>query len=133
MSSALQTTRYKSFDVAFQLSAGREWGNGSGRSGLSELQITANWPPRTLWWETLTSLLNDRQLDRQTPLPSARVGHRNWTFFGSHESGETAAGVANVILPASGCGIEPFAWLRHVLWRVCRQTPATLNELLRHS
>jgi hypothetical protein len=61
------------------------------------------------------------------------VGHRNWAFFGSHESDETAASVANLILHASGCGIEPFAWLRHVLWRVCRHAPATLNELLRHS
>ena len=59
------------------------------------------------------------------------VGRRNWTFAGSDTGGERAAAVYSLIEMAKLHGLNPEAYLRHVLERIASHPVNRVHELLR--
>jgi transposase len=49
----------------------------------------------------------------------AAIGRKNWIFFGSDAGGHRAAVIYSLVASCRLCGIDPFAYLRDVIARVC--------------
>jgi transposase len=58
------------------------------------------------------------------------LGRRNWTFAGSDTRGERAAAIYRLIETAKLHGLDPEAYLRHVLERIASHPLNRVNELL---
>lgn len=52
-------------------------------------------------------------------LRMAAVGRKNWMFFGSDAGGHRAAVIYSLVASCRLCGIDPFAYLRDVIGRIC--------------
>jgi transposase len=74
-------------------------------------------------WEALTRFLGDGDLEidngaTERANRDIALGRGNWTFFGSDTGGKTAAVLRSFVASCKRCGVEPFAWFRHVLSRI---------------
>ena len=58
------------------------------------------------------------------------IGRRNWTFAGSNAGGERAAAIYNLIETAKLHGLNPEAYLRHVLERIADHPVSRVSDLL---
>jgi transposase len=60
------------------------------------------------------------------------IGKKNWMFTGSKEAGERAAVIQTLLGTAKLNGIEPYAWLKHVLTVLptTKNTPEEIKKLL---
>ena len=58
------------------------------------------------------------------------IGRRNWLFAGSEGGGRTAAILFSLTTTCKAFGIDPFAYLRDVLARVCSHPARLVAELL---
>ncbi len=58
------------------------------------------------------------------------LGRRNWTFAGSDAGGHPAAAVYSLIETAKLHGLDPEAYLRHVIGRIADHTVNLVDELL---
>jgi transposase len=58
------------------------------------------------------------------------IGRGNWTFFGSDQSGRTAAVLMSFIARCKRNRVEPFAWFRDVLSRIAAHPVNRIAELL---
>lgn len=86
-------------------------------------------------WDALTLLLRDgRACIDNNPVERAirpiAVGRRNWTFAGSDDGAVRAAMMYSLIETAKLNGIDPEAWLRHVLARIADHPVNRVTELL---
>ena len=58
------------------------------------------------------------------------LGRRNWTFAGSDTGAERAAAIYGLIETAKLHGLDPEAYLRHVLKRIAGHPVSRVHELL---
>jgi len=63
-------------------------------------------------------------------LKPVAIGRRNWLFAGSDGGGRTAAILYSLAATCKGLGLDPFAFLRDVLDRVCTHPAWRIAELL---
>lgn len=71
-------------------------------------------------WEALLVYASDGRLEIDNNFPErtlrpCAIGRKNWMFFGSDRGGETAAIIMSILASAKRHGIEPFAYVRHLL------------------
>ena len=86
-------------------------------------------------WAALTLILRDGRacIDNSAAERAMRpiaLGRRNWTFAGSDTGGERAAAIYSLIETAKLHGLDPEAYLRHVLERIASHPVNCLHELL---
>ena len=86
-------------------------------------------------WEALTMILRDGRacIDNSAAERAMRpiaLGRRNWTFAGSDLGGERAAAIYSLIETAKLHGLDPEAYLRHVLERIASHPVNRVHELL---
>ena len=86
-------------------------------------------------WDALTLILRDGRacIDNSAAERAMRpiaVGRRNWTFAGSDAGGERAAAIYSLIETAKLHGLDPQAYLRHVLERIADHPVSRVAELL---
>ena len=58
------------------------------------------------------------------------LGRKNWRFAGSERGGASAATVYTLIETAKLNGVDPQAWLTHVLARIADHKITRIDELL---
>ena len=63
-------------------------------------------------------------------LRAVALGRKNWLFAGSDDGGERAASIYSLIGTAKLNGLDPEAYLRHVLERVAEHPIDRIDELL---
>ena len=63
---------------------------------------------RTADWRSTTT-------SSERTLRPCAIGRKNWMFLGSDRGGETAAIIMSILANAKRHGIEPFAYVRHLL------------------
>ncbi len=86
-------------------------------------------------WTALTRYLDDGILAidnnaAEQALRGIAIGRKNWLFLGSDRGGRAAAVHFTLIQSAKRHGIDPFAYLRHILLRITTDPPANLRDLL---
>ena len=68
-----------------------------------------------------------------TPQQNARgvaIGRRNYLFAGADTGGERAAAIYSLIGTAKLNGVDPEAWLRHVLAHIADHPASHVDEFL---
>ena len=86
-------------------------------------------------WDALTLILRDGRacIDNSAAERAMRpiaIGRRNWTFAGSNAGGERAAAIYSLIETAKLHGLDPEAYLRHVLERIADYPVSRVGDLL---
>jgi len=86
-------------------------------------------------WDALTLILRDGRacIDNSAAERAMRpvaIGRRNWTFAGSNAGGERAAAIYSLIETAKLHGLDPEAYLRHVLERIADYPINRVGDLL---
>ena len=86
-------------------------------------------------WDALTLVLRDGRacIDNSAAERAMRpiaLGRRNWTFAGSDAGGLRAAAIYSLIETAKANGLDPEAYLRHVIERIAHHPVNRIAELL---
>ena len=86
-------------------------------------------------WDALTLILRDGRacIDNSAAERAMRqvaIGRRNWTFAGSNAGGERAAAIYSLVETAKLHGLDPEAYLRHVLERIADYPVNRVADLL---
>lgn len=86
-------------------------------------------------WPALTRYVDDGRIEidnnpAERALRGVALGRKNWLFAGSHAGGARAAQIYTLIGTAKLNGVEPFAYLRHVLDRIADHPINRIEELL---
>ena len=86
-------------------------------------------------WTALTRYRDDGHLEidnniAERAIRGIALGRKNWLFAGSDEGGERAAAMYTLIETCKLNGIDPQAWLRHVLSRLATHPAKQIDELL---
>jgi transposase len=86
-------------------------------------------------WTALTRYLGDGRIEiDNNPVERAirpiALGRKNWLFAGSDAGGTRAATIASLIATARLNGLDPEAYLRHVLERIATHPARLVGELL---
>lgn len=80
-------------------------------------------------WLSLLRILRQRgRAERE--LRAVALGHNNWLFAGSDDGGERAAAIYTLLGTAKLNGLNPEAYLRHVLERIADHPINKIDELL---
>lgn len=86
-------------------------------------------------WAAFTRFLEDGRIcmsnnAAERAIRGIAVGRRNWTFAGSDEGGHRAAAMYTLIETCKLNGIDPRAWLAHVLEMLPEHPTSRIDELL---
>jgi transposase len=89
-------------------------------------------------WTALTRYCEDGDLQidnnaTERAIRGVAVGRNNWMFFGSDEGGKTGAVLRSFVASCQRAGVDPFAWLKDILSRICDHPITRLAELLPHN
>ena len=88
-------------------------------------------------WDALTRFFEDGRLSldnnpSERALRTAALGRKNFLFVGGDEAGANIAGLYSLVATCEENGVEPQAYLAHVLTRLADHPHAQLDELLPH-
>jgi transposase len=86
-------------------------------------------------WQALTRFLDDGRLcmtnnTAEREIRAVAVGRHNWTFAGSDEGGRRAAAMFTLVNTCKLNGVDPQAWLAHVLAHLSDHPASRIAELL---
>ena len=86
-------------------------------------------------WTALTRFLDDGRLcmsnnAAEREIRSVAVGRHNWTFAGSDEGGRRAAAMYTLVGSCKLNGVDPQAWLAHVLANLPDHPASRIGQLL---
>ena len=86
-------------------------------------------------WNALTRYLHDGCIENdnnaaERAIRGIALGRKNYLFAGSDAGGERAAAIYSLIETAKLNGIDPEAWLRHVLTRIADHPVNRVADLL---
>jgi len=86
-------------------------------------------------WQALTRYLNDGEIEidnnaAERALRGVAIGRKNYLFLGSDAGGERAATLYSLLETAKLNGINPEAYLRHVLSVIADYPVNRMDELL---
>jgi transposase len=89
-------------------------------------------------WTALNRYSEDSDLEidntgTERSIRGVALGRANWTFFGSDVGGRTAAVLRSFIASCQRVNVEPFAWFKDVLARICDHPINRITELLPHN
>jgi transposase len=99
-------------------------------AGQAVNYILKNWAALTRYCDNPDLAIDNNRTERS--LRGWAVGRNNWTFFGSHRGGRTAAILRSFVASCELVKVEPFAWFRDVLSRIPKHSITKLEELLPH-
>jgi transposase len=110
--------------------------------GLALEYALSNWPLLGVYLEDGRVKI-DQNLVENAIRPTA-LGKRNWLFIGEAEAGERSAILYTIVESCRCRGLDPYAYLRHVLsrlpfstnWQIKDLTPeawAKQSQFLRHA
>lgn len=102
-------------------------------SAKSELSLTIRYA--TSRWTALTRYRDDGTLEidnnpAERALRTVALGRKNYLFVGADTGGERAANIYSLIGTTKLNGLDPEAYLRHVLGRIAEHPINKLDELL---
>ena len=86
-------------------------------------------------WAALTRYRDDGRLEidnnaAERALRACALGRKNWLFAGADSGGERAAAIYTLLGTAKLNGLDPEAYLRHVLERIAEHPINRIDELL---
>jgi transposase len=86
-------------------------------------------------WPALTGYCDDGRIEidnlaAERALRGVAIGRRNYLFAGSDNGGERAAAMYSLIGTAKLNGVDPEAWLRHVLTHIADHPINRVDEFL---
>ena len=86
-------------------------------------------------WTALTRFLDDGRLcmtnnAAEREIRAVAVGRHNWTFAGSDEGGRRAAAMFTLVGTCKLNGVDPQAWLAHVLAHLPDHPASRISEML---
>jgi hypothetical protein len=86
-------------------------------------------------WDALIRYTKDGRLDicnnaAERAIRPLALGRKNWTFAGSDAGGESAATIYTLIETAKLNGLDPEAYLRHLIARIADHPARRIDELL---
>lgn len=86
-------------------------------------------------WAALIRYRDDGRIEidnsaAERALRAVALGRKNYLFAGADSGGERAAAIYTLIGTAKLCGVNPQAYLQHVLEHIATQPAARLDELL---
>ena len=86
-------------------------------------------------WPTLVRFLEDGRVPIhnnacENSIRPVAVGRKNWLFAGSERGGRAAATIYSLIASCKRVDIDPFAYLRDVLVRLCTHPHSRIHELV---
>ena len=90
---------------------------------------------RSRCWTALTRYVDDGSIEIdnnavERELRAVALGRKNYLFAGSDAGGERAAAFYSLIGTAKLCGLDPEAYLRHVLTHIAEHPINRIGELL---
>jgi transposase len=86
-------------------------------------------------WEALTRYTSDGRIEidnsaAERSLRAVALGRKNFLFAGADSGGERAANLYSLIGTAKLCGLDPQAYLQHVLTHIAQHPITRIEELL---
>lgn len=86
-------------------------------------------------WTALTRFVDDGRIEAhnnaaERALRGVAIGRKNFLHLGSDAGGRSAAVIYTLIGTAKLCGVDPQAYLRHVLVRIADHPSNCLDQLL---
>jgi transposase len=102
-------------------------------SGKSELAVAIRYAMSR--WKALTRFLANGKIEidnnaAERALRAVALGRKNYLFAGSDAGGERAAAIYSLVGSAKLHGIDPQAYLRHVIGRIAEHPVNRIEELL---
>lgn len=100
------------------------------RSAMGEAigYTLSNWAALCRYTEDGDLAIDNNAVERMLKLIA--LGRKNWMFAGSERGGQTAAVLFTLICSAKRHGLNTWAYLRDILWRLADLKPGELEELL---
>jgi transposase len=87
-----------------------------------------NWQALLRYTEDPAIPIDNNAVERTLKLIA--LGRKNWLFAGSERGGRTASVLFTLMSSAKRHGLNTWAYLRDVLWRLADLRPRELEELL---
>jgi transposase len=102
-------------------------------SAKSELAVAARYAMSR--WKALTRFIVDGTIDidnnaAERALRAVALGRKNYLFAGSDAGGERAAAIYSLVGSAKLHGLDPQAYLRHIIGRIAEHPVNRIEELL---
>jgi hypothetical protein len=86
-------------------------------------------------WPAMQTFLEDGRVeidnnDTENDIRPSAVGKKNWLFVGSPEAGKRSAVIYTLLISARNHGVDPQAYLKHLIEHLPVTRPSKLDTLL---